>query len=116
MPRTDERRWHYRILYPERAVLSFETSAGALRVLDISETGMRYQLAAGEAAPEPDSEFSGVLKLHEGRAVDLRVVVARVDGRNVSCRLFPPGVPLNVMFAEQRFVLRRYPLLFRAAS
>lgn len=116
MARSDERRRHYRIQYPDRAVLTFETTAGSLRVIDISEVGMRYALAAGEAAPEPDTEFSGVLKLHEGRAVDLRVVVARVDGRNVSCRLLPPGVPLNVMFAEQRFVLRRYPLLFRAAS
>ena len=116
MPRTDERRWHYRIHYPERAMLGFEMAGATLRVEDISETGMRYQLAEGEQAPEVDAEFAGVLKLHEGRATELHVVVARVQGRSVSCRLFPPGIPLNVMFAEQRWLLRRYPLLFRAAS
>ena len=116
MARDDERRWHYRIQYPERAVLAFETAGATLRVLDISESGLRYELGEGERAPDLDAEFEGRLKLHEGRKVELRVVVARVQGRSVSCRLFPPGIPLNVMFAEQRWLLRRYPLLFRAAS
>ncbi len=116
MARRDEQRWHYRITYPERAVPTFTTGGTALRVLDLSEAGMRYALADDDDAPNVDDECSGMLKLHEGRTVELRAVVARVQGRTVSCRILPPGIPLSVTFAEQRWLLRRYPLLFRAAS
>jgi hypothetical protein len=112
----EERRWHYRIPYPEREVLAFDTGAVTLRVLDISEAGLRYLVPEGERPPEPDTELAGLLRLHEQRRVELRAIVSRVDGRKVSCRIFPPGIPLNVMFAEQRWLLRRYPLLFRAAG
>ena len=46
----------------------------------------------------------------------MHAIVERVHGRTVSCRLASPGISLNVMFAEQRWLLRRYPLLFRAAG
>lgn len=116
MARTDERRWHYRIRYPDRVVPQLVVGAAGgtpCRVVDISEGGLRFLLGAGEKPPEADAEFGATLRLHEGREVALRCTVLRVDGRTVSCRLAPPGVPLNVMFAEQRWLLRRYPLLFR---
>ncbi|MBI3789766.1 MAG: PilZ domain-containing protein [Gemmatimonadetes bacterium] len=116
MARADERRWHYRIRFPERAVPHLVIGREPRRVLDVSEGGLRYLLADAETAPEVDAEFAATLRLHEGREVAVRAVVARVEGRKVSCRLHPPGIPLNVMFAEQRWLLRRYPLLFRAAS
>jgi hypothetical protein len=111
----DDRR-SYRLHFPERAVPAFETAGASRIVLDMSESGLRYQLGDADTVPELEAEFEGLLKLHEGRRVELRVTVARVSGREVSCRLSPPGLPLNVMFAEQRWLLRRYPLLFRAAS
>ncbi len=116
MSRYAERRTHYRVHYPERATASLAMASGAVRVFDISETGLRFALADDAPVPEAGMELDGVLTLHEGRAVEIRVAVTRVHARSVSCRLFPPGIPLSVMFAEQRWLLRRYPLLLRATG
>lgn len=116
MARADERRSAYRLRYPDRAMPAFEAEHAVLRVLDVSERGLRYECPAGEAAPETGQVIAGVLRMHQARTVDVQAVVERVHGRTVSCRLASPGISLNVMFAEQRWLLRRYPLLFRAAG
>ncbi len=89
MARTDERRWHYRIRYPDRAVPHLVIGAAAgtpCRVVDISEGGLRFLLAPGAPAPAADGEFGATLRLHEGREVALRCTVLRVDGRTESIR------------------------------
>ena len=116
MTAPDERRWHYRVEYPERAMPVVDTRDGPARMLDVSEAGLRYELPIGAPPPEADEEFTAVLRFHDARKVEVRVVITRVSGRRVSARIAAPGIPLNVMFAEQRWLMRHYPLRFRAAG
>ena len=116
MRTTEERRWHYRVVYPERATPFFDFRVGSAPVLDLSELGLRFDVPDGAVVPALHTELEGVLRLHEARKVTVKVIVARTNGRQVSCRIFPSGIPLNVIFAEQRWLRQRYPLRFRAAS
>lgn len=116
MRTTEERRWHYRVEYPERATPVFDFHLGSAPVLDLSELGLRFDVPAGASVPHMDTEIEGVLRLHEARKVTVKVIVARTCGRQVSCRVVPAGIPLTVIFAEQRWLRSRYPLRFRATS
>ncbi len=105
-----DRREHFRIIYPKFVQPRFviDGVAEPMRLYDCSETGLRYQRPAGIPLEEGD-EVTGTVRFHPRRQVEVLGVVVRAGSADVALRLIPPGIPIAVMFAEQRHLMRMYP-------
>ena len=106
----DDRRQHYRIIYPKMVQPRFEITGArvAARVLDCSESGLRYEPAGG-TRPSVGDLVSGRVRFHPRRQVEVEGEVVRVGHTDVALRLLHPGIPLATIFAEQRHLMRLYP-------
>ncbi|MBI3791255.1 MAG: PilZ domain-containing protein [Gemmatimonadetes bacterium] len=105
-----ERRAHYRIVYPPMVQPRLELVGvrDAARVLDVSESGLRFQPGDG-TFPAMGEIVTGRLRFHQRRQVDIAGEVVRIGARDVGVDLVSPGIPLAVIFSEQRHLMRLYP-------
>jgi hypothetical protein len=112
-------RAHFRIQYPPRAQPRFHAStAQSWPVDNCSERGFRYVVSAPAGAAPPTlptvgEEVRGRIEFHDGATVAVAGVVVRHDGARVAVRIEGPGVPLPIIWAEQRYLRSRYPELHR---
>lgn len=106
----DDRRQHYRIIYPVMVQprLHIEGVRAPARVLDCSESGLRY-MPVGGARPALGDYLRGRVHFHPRRHVEIEGEVVRVGHEDVALRLLYPGIPLATIFAEQRHLMRLYP-------
>ena len=98
---------HYRVTYPvrERPVLVLQDCEWP--VCDLSETGIRYEVASGEL-PEIGDEIYGEVRFRRGDRGLIAGEVLRIDGRRVALRLEPPGISFRVLLDEQQFLRTKY--------
>lgn len=102
----------YRIPYPPTARPSLTFGGHVVEVHDCSERGIRIQVSASVEL-ESGSRISGELRmLHARETYEVEGVVLRRDGQMVAVELDAPGIPLRAMFAEQRYLSRRFPLRY----
>ena len=106
---TENKRNAYRVVYPAVDRLAFVVENVKAPVLDCSENGLRVEVPEGHACPRMGDRVSGRLRLRDGREIAVQGDVVRVREREVGMRLVRPGIPLAVIFAEQRYLLARYP-------
>ena len=109
---TENQRTHFRVVYPEQARPTFLPADGraSMPVLDCSEGGLRIELGASQRPPAMKQEMSGRLQLRDGQEVAVQGSVVRVQGREVCLKLDRPGLPLSVIFSEQRFLRTRFAI------
>lgn len=93
-------REHYRIHYPDTARPRFISGERDRDVVDVSEQGLRFRLAADEKT-EAGESVEGIVRFRRGQEVKIAGTVMRVDGREVAVRL-DTGVPLQIIIEEQR--------------
>ena len=101
----------YRIEYPTRERPLFETDSEVLDVIDACESGIRYQVRM--VRPQKGDVVRGTLRFRRGAEVDVEGVVVRVFEEYAAVQLKPPGIPLRIIFDEQKFLLRHYPQQIR---
>ena len=102
-------RSEYRIPYPPTARPRFIMGREERDVVDCSEKGLRY---VGEQGffPEEGAVVSGKVHLVSGGApVEVRGVVVRVQNGEVAVHLEKPGIPVQRVFQEQRYLSRHFP-------
>lgn len=106
----DDRRQHYRIIYPPMVQPRFVIHGvrDAARVLDCSESGIRYEPVGG-SRPSAGDVVRGRVHFHPRRLVEVEGEVIRIGREDVALRLLHPGIPLATIFAEQRHLMRLYP-------
>ena len=105
---TENQRTHFRIVYPQQERPTFVSDDGAAPVLDCSEGGMRVEVGPTQRRPALRQQVSGRLRLRDGQEVPVQGRVVRVQGREVCLQLDRPGLPLAIIFSEQRFLRTRY--------
>ena len=99
----------YRIQYPERARPALTLPEGVVPVVDCSEQGLRYRSSQG-TLPEVGAVIQGKVKFQsDGSEVPVRGKVVRCQAGEVAILLESPGLPRAVLFAEQRYIGKRYP-------
>lgn len=105
---SDHERSEYRIVYPLIARPRLTSAAGSYEVADVSEHGAR--LLSKNAKLPCGTRVSGVLKLAQGRKIDLDGAVVRdfADGFAVTFD-DKSRIPLRWIIAEQQFLRERYP-------
>ena len=106
---TDNKRNSYRVVYPAIERPSFIVENAKAPVLDCSENGLRVEVPEGHRCPRLGDHVSGRIRLRDGREIAVEGDVVRVRDREVGMRLSRPGIPLSVIFAEQRYLMTRYP-------
>ena len=108
-------RWHeralYRVVYPEgdRPRVALPDGVRGV-VVDCSESGVRYRPDPRHPLPAFGTVVEARIDFHAGGAVDVVGRVIRVARGEVALYLGAKGIPLRVVFAEQRALRARYPL------
>jgi len=76
-------------------------------VTEISESGCKIVAEPDQATPF-DGEVKGVFRFHDRTLVHTVVSYLRLTDDEVVLQLSPP-IPLPVIMAEQRWLLKQYP-------
>ena len=109
-PRWYERAF-YRVAYAEQDRPRLALADGAWGVVvDCSESGVRYRPDPRRAPPAFGTIVEGRVEFRAGRPTEIAGRVIRVARGEVALYLAPPGIPLRVLFAEQRALRARYPM------
>jgi hypothetical protein len=104
------RRQHFRLTYPPDAGPLLVVRGAEIRVLELSERGLRLTPSAG--GPTAGERLEGVLRFPDGVEIPIEGVTLRAAGAPVTIRLVA-GVGLDRMLVEQRRILRDYPDFLR---
>lgn len=104
----------YRVPYPPTARPRFHMERLELEVVDCSEEGIRYVSPANIPLPEAGARIVGELRLlHRPGRIPIEGTVLRCFGQEVAVGLDKPGIPVQAIFGEQRFLARRFPARYR---
>jgi hypothetical protein len=98
------RREFYRVEYPIRLRPTIVLAGRTHRVLDLSETGLRYLLGGAEP-PHEGVEVEGEVCFDDGERCTIRGVRLRLEGETCALQLVV-GMPLARVIAEQRLLRR----------
>lgn len=102
-------RSEYRIPYPPSARGTFTLGTRELPLVDCSERGLRY-FAQDTGLPEAGSRVEGMVRLLSGRqAFPVQGTVVRCVEDEVAVCLDRPGLPMQAIFAEQRYLAQHFP-------
>ena len=96
-----EQREFYRVQYGTQARPSIRAGDTPGAVLDVSERGIRY-VTEGDPKIAVGNGLAAQIRFTDGSATQVRGMVTRVEGHEVSVRLFTPGVSLGLILSEQR--------------
>ncbi|MEO7965691.1 MAG: PilZ domain-containing protein [Gemmatimonadaceae bacterium] len=102
-------RSEYRIPYPPSARPRITIAGEVREVVDCSEQGLRYVAEAGRV-PETGAKVSGMVRLVSGGApINVTGVVVRIQEGEVALQLDSPGISVQRVFQEQRYLGRHFP-------
>lgn len=103
----------YRIPYPTVARPRLYLESREFEVLDCSEQGLRYLCPEPVTLPEAGTSFTASVRLlHRFQMFEVTGTVLRCLGRHVCVEFEKPGLRMAAIFAEQRYLARRYPARF----
>lgn len=105
MPDQSERRHTPRLQYAPTAPARLYLNGEACKVLDVAQSGVRYELPAVPVRPADSALFEGELRLACGELVPVMGRVVRTHGPVAAARLEP--VPISdLQLARERDFLR----------
>ena len=76
-------------------------------IYDLSETGIRYEVATGDL-PEVGEEIYGEVRFQRGDRALIAGEVMRIEDRMVALQLEPPGLPFRMLLDEQQYLQAKY--------
>jgi hypothetical protein len=107
-PSFENKRDHFRVVYPETERPRFWVGPKAFEVLDISEKGLSFAVDLQNPIVARQA-LSGVVVFSSGVRVEVSGKVARIDHVRELCALkLEEGVPLMIMIEEQRMLRQKY--------
>ncbi len=101
-----DRRAFFRLRYPITERPRMQMLTRQYVVTEISEGGIRLRPTVLADFPV-GSELNAVLAFHDGESLTVNGTVYRHSGDEVVIRL-PKGIPESRIFAEQRYILKKY--------
>ncbi|MCI0434065.1 MAG: PilZ domain-containing protein [Gemmatimonadetes bacterium] len=99
----------YRIQYPVADRPRLLIDGTGHEVLDCSESGLRYRLEKGRPA-RYGQDVLGVVQFRRGVEIAVEGRIVRIEGDVAAIHFTAFGIPFGVILAEQRDLLRRYPM------
>ncbi len=102
-------RSYYRIQYPVADRPRLLIDGVGHEVLDCSESGVRFRCVPGQPA-RYGQEIRGVVQFRRGTEIRVEGQIVRIDGEFAALHFTSVGIPFGIILAEQRDLLRRYPM------
>lgn len=102
-------RSEYRIPYPPSARGTFTLGDREVGLVDCSERGIRY-FAEDTGLLEAGARVEGMIRLLSSKqAHPVEGTVVRREGDEIAVCLDKPGLPMQAIFAEQRYLAKHFP-------
>ena len=109
-------RSEYRIPYPPSARGTFTLGTREVGLVDCSERGIRY-FAEDTGIPEAGARVVGMVRLLSGKqAFPVQGTVVRTVDEEVAVCLDAPGLPMQAIFAEQRYLAQHFPARYGTSA
>lgn len=105
----DSTRAHFRVAYPlaERPRLILDEAVH--QILDCSESGFRYYAGAFDA-PQVGTALVGRVRFRRGAQLEVRGRVVWTSRGQVAVALTDTRIPLSIIYDEQRYLRKHYPM------
>ncbi|MBM4315993.1 MAG: hypothetical protein FJ116_00765 [Deltaproteobacteria bacterium] len=103
---SENRRQHFRVEYPSESAPKLLSSGEPLKVLDLSEQGLRFQ-PKSTVNFKSGNTFAGSLTFQSGESFLVFGTIQRVNANTVSIELKKP-IPLRIIMAEQRRLIQTF--------
>ena len=103
-------REYFRIGYPLAERPQFIVGDAVHQVMDCCEAGFRYY-SAGFEMPEVGTMVEGRIRFRRGQKVNVRGRVVWRNQGQVAVALTDARIPLSIIYDEQRYLRKRYPVL-----
>lgn len=97
-------RKYYRVQYPGPALPDLVVADRTWKVIECSESGLRYALTGTDPAPDVGEQVAGLLRFGTRAEMKVEGVVVRVDESGVAVHLGDSPVPFKTVLREQRFL------------
>ena len=107
----ENRREHYRIIYPVSCRPKLVINNKQYEVIDISEKGVRF-LHQGTCTLQPGSETRIKITFHNGVSLDIKCKVLRFNDTAAILSLLQ-DIPFEIIIEEQRYIKKSFPDLNR---
>jgi hypothetical protein len=107
------RRGHFRLRYPPGAGPGLAVGATKFPVVELSERGLQF--TEGSRAFVLGERVTGTIQFADGNSLAIEGIVARIFGPRTVLRLVR-GVAFGRVLAEQRRILRDYPLFLQTGE
>lgn len=103
---SENRRQHFRVEYPSESAPKLLSSGETLKVLDLSEHGLRFQ-PKSTVTFKTGNNFAGSLTFQSGESFLVFGIIRRVNTDTISIELKKP-IPLRIIMAEQRRLIQLF--------
>jgi hypothetical protein len=107
MSNSPQNRKHFRLRYPLPSRPRLIVNGLPFQVTEISESGSKVLLDAHDQS-NLNGDPEGVFCFHDETSIKVVVSFVRMAEDEVVLKLTPP-IPLQVIMAEQRWILSQYP-------
>jgi hypothetical protein len=100
-----ERRQSYRIIYPQDYRPKLIINNIQFEILDLSETGLRFQLK--ENLKLPGDLFHAKVKLHDDSCIEILGRIIRITGEHAAMFLVVKKIPYQFILSEQAYLRQK---------
>ena len=103
-----QQRQFYRVHYPGAGRPDLIVGDQTLKVIECSESGLRYEAPTTGAAPQVGDHVRGVVRFGTRSEAEVEGVVVRVTGEDVAVSLGERRIPFATVLKEQRYLRSHY--------
>lgn len=100
-----ERRENYRIIYSEEYHPKLLIRKEEYEILDLSETGLRFQIK--DSVKLPGDLFHAHVKLHDESTIEVLGRIIRITGEHAAMFLVVKKIPYQFILSEQAYLRRK---------
>ena len=102
----EQKRQHFRIVYPFEARPTATVSGKKHPVLEVSESGLKLSWASTDL-PGKNETLTIKVSFQDGETITVKGKPIRMDESAIAFKL-SEGFPLQKIMAEQRFLIKKY--------
>jgi hypothetical protein len=100
-----ERRQTYRVIYPQDYHPVLIIRNNEFEILDLSETGLRFQMK--DNLKLPGDLFHANVKLHDDKTIEILGRIIRITGEHAAMFLVVKKIPYQFILSEQAFLRQK---------
>ena len=106
----ENKRVHYRVVYPAADAPVFKSMGYTMRVFDVSEQGVAVSKPEKFAILKEKAIMTGILQFPDGEVVTITGKILRTDDKSIIL-ILQKSLPLPLIVKQQRWLIKKYGTL-----